>query len=100
MNPEPWTAEPAAATPGRPGPGVVVRDGGGPGSGGRRWVMTIAGINLSEMAFWGLPLADRAAAFAMLRAQDRPVFYPEPEVPFTEKGPGFYALVRHADVAE
>jgi cytochrome P450 len=62
--------------------------------------MTIAGIDLSETAFWGLPLADRAAAFAMLRAQDRPVFYPEPEVPFTEKGPGFYALVRHADVAE
>ncbi len=62
--------------------------------------MTMAGIDLSETAFWGLPLADRAAAFAMLRAQDRPVFYPEPEVPFTEKGPGFYALVRHADVAE
>ena len=51
--------------------------------------MTIAGIDLSEMAFWGLPLADRAAAFALLRAQDRPVFYPAPEVPFTEKGPGF-----------
>jgi len=62
--------------------------------------MTIAGIDLSQTAFWGLPLADRAAAFALLRAQDRPVFYPEPEVPFTEKGPGFYALVRHADVAE
>jgi cytochrome P450 len=62
--------------------------------------MTTGGIDLSEMAFWGLPLADRAAAFALLRGQDRPVFYPEPQVPFTEKGPGFYALVRHADVAE
>jgi methyl-branched lipid omega-hydroxylase len=62
--------------------------------------MTLAGIDLSETAFWGLPLADRAAAFAMLRAQDRAMFYAEPEVPFSQKGPGFYALVRHADVAE
>jgi methyl-branched lipid omega-hydroxylase len=65
--------------------------------------MTVTGIDeihLSETAFWGLSLADRAAAFALLRAQDRPVFYPEPDVPFAEKGPGYYALVRHADVAE
>jgi methyl-branched lipid omega-hydroxylase len=65
--------------------------------------MTVTGmdeINLSDTAFWGLPLADRAAAFALLRAQDRPVFYPEPDVPFAEQGPGYYALVRHADVAE
>src|ERR1700691_1195886 len=65
--------------------------------------MTVTGIDeihLSETAFWGLSLAERAAAFALLRAQDRPVFYPEPDVPFAEKGPGYYALVRHADVAE
>jgi methyl-branched lipid omega-hydroxylase len=59
-----------------------------------------AGIDLSDTAFWGWPLADRAAAFALLRAQQRPQFYAEPEVPFSEKGPGYYALVRHADVAE
>jgi cytochrome P450 len=62
--------------------------------------MTVAGIDLSDMAFWGWPLADRAAAFAQLRAQDRPQFFAEPETPFAEKGPGYYALVRHADVAE
>jgi cytochrome P450 len=62
--------------------------------------MTTAEIDLSQMEFWGLPLAGRAAAFAKLRAQDRPVFFPEPEVPFSEPGPGFYALVRHADVTE
>jgi cytochrome P450 len=59
-----------------------------------------AGIDLSDTAFWGWPLADRAAAFALLRAQQQPQFYAEPEVPFSEKGPGYYALVRHADVAE
>jgi methyl-branched lipid omega-hydroxylase len=62
--------------------------------------MTAAAIDLSDMAFWGQPLADRAAAFARLRAQDRPRFYAEPVVPFGDKGPGYYALVRHADVVE
>jgi methyl-branched lipid omega-hydroxylase len=62
--------------------------------------MTVSGIDLSDTAFWGWPLADRAAAFALLRAQDRPLFFAEPETPFAEKGPGYYALVRHADVAE
>ena len=62
--------------------------------------MTDTSIELSDMAFWGLPLADRAAVFARLRAEERRRFYPEPVVPFGDKGPGFYALVRHADVVE
>src|SRR5260370_3454636 len=62
--------------------------------------MTIAGIDLSATEFWGLPLPDRAAAFALLRAQQRPPFFAEPETPFAEPGPGYYALVRHADVVE
>src|SRR5579863_9578183 len=70
------------------------------GSHGRRRVMTSAGIDLSDTAFWGRPLTDRAAAFALLRAQERPQFYAEPEVPFAEVGPGYYALDRHADVLE
>jgi cytochrome P450 len=57
-------------------------------------------IDLSANEFWALPLAERAAAFAQLRSEPRPRFYAEPEVPFTDKGPGYYALVRHADVAE
>jgi cytochrome P450 len=56
--------------------------------------------DLSDTEFWGLPLADRAAAFAELRALERPAFFQEPETPFSEKGPGFYALVKHADVVE
>jgi cytochrome P450 len=62
--------------------------------------MTTAGIDLSDTAFWGWPPAERASAFALLRAQPHPRFYAEPEVPFSEKGPGYYALVRYADVAE
>ncbi len=62
--------------------------------------MTVAGIDLSDNTFWGLPLADRAAAFAQLRAQGRPPFFAEPETPFSEVGPGYYALVRHADIVE
>ncbi len=65
--------------------------------------MTVAGmdgIDLSANEFWGLPLAERAAAFARLRAEPHPRFFAEPEVPFAEPGPGYYALIRHADVAE
>jgi cytochrome P450 len=62
--------------------------------------MTAAGIDLSATEFWGLPLSERAASFAQLRAQPRPRFFAEPEVPFADQGPGYYALVRHADVVE
>jgi methyl-branched lipid omega-hydroxylase len=62
--------------------------------------MSVTGIDLSANEFWGLPLPERAASFALLRAQQRPQFFEEPEVPFAEKGPGYYALVRYADVVE
>jgi len=65
--------------------------------------MTVAGtddIDLSANEFWALPLAERAAAFARLRSEPRPRFFAEPEVPFSDKGPGYYALVRYADVVE
>jgi len=62
--------------------------------------MTVAGIDLSANEFWGLPLPERAASFALLRAQPRPPFFAEPEVTFAEMGPGYYALVRHADIVE
>jgi methyl-branched lipid omega-hydroxylase len=55
-------------------------------------------IDLSDLEFWALPPAQRDAAFAALR-RDRPfAFFEEPEIPFIEKGPGYYAIVRHADV--
>jgi methyl-branched lipid omega-hydroxylase len=54
-------------------------------------------IDLSDTEFWGWPPADRRAAFALLRSCEHPPFYPEPEFLF-DPGPGYYALVRHADV--
>jgi len=62
--------------------------------------MTVAGIDLSANEFWGLPLAERAASFALLRAQPGPQFFAEPEVSFAVPGPGYYALVQHADIVE
>src|ERR1700759_546839 len=62
--------------------------------------MTVAGIDLSANEFWGQPLAERAASFALLRAQQRPVFFAEPDTPFARQGAGYYALVRHADIVE
>ncbi|MGE5286067.1 MAG: cytochrome P450 [Micromonosporaceae bacterium] len=55
-------------------------------------------VDLSDFAFWGRPPAEREAAFVLLRAQPRPIFYAEPETPFGPPGPGYYALVKHADV--
>ena len=45
---------------------------------GRRRVMAVAGIDLSATEFWGLPLAERAAAFARLRSEPRSQFFEEP----------------------
>jgi cytochrome P450 len=58
------------------------------------------GIDLSDTEFWGLPLTQRHAAFAELRRLPTPPFFTEPETPFPNPGPGYYALVRHADVVE
>jgi len=57
-------------------------------------------IDLSDTAFWGLPLPQRDAAFAELRQRTAPPFFTDPETPFPNSGPGYYALVRHADVVE
>ncbi len=62
--------------------------------------MSAADINLSDTEFWGWPLEDRRAAFAALRVGEHPPFFAEPESPFAEQGPGYYALVKHADVVE
>ncbi|MEV5407347.1 cytochrome P450 [Thermopolyspora sp. NPDC052614] len=57
-------------------------------------------INLSDVAFWRRPMEERLAAFARLRALDRPVFMPEVKIPFLPQGRGYHALVRYADVTE
>jgi cytochrome P450 len=78
------------------------------GHNGVRWAMAIQArpggthdeINISDLKFWLRPLEERAAAFATLRAEGAPRFYPDPPIPFTKRGAGYWALVRHADVAE
>jgi methyl-branched lipid omega-hydroxylase len=61
----------------------------------------IAGdLDMSQNAFWELPPAERHAAYAQLRAMQPPPFFAAPESPFGTDERGWYALVRHADVAE
>jgi cytochrome P450 len=59
------------------------------------------GIDLSSNEFWALPPARRHAAFERLRDLPSPPYFDSPENPlgFTDDR-GYYALVRHADVAE
>ena len=57
-------------------------------------------INLSDNAFWALPPEDRHAVFRRLQALDSPPFFEAGESPFGTPERGYYALVRHADVAE
>ncbi|AQZ69859.1 cytochrome [[Actinomadura] parvosata subsp. kistnae] len=59
-----------------------------------------ADLDLSQIPFWERSQAERMAAFRKLRELGRPVFVPEQAVPFIGGGPGYYALVRHADVTE
>ncbi|MGH3374868.1 MAG: cytochrome P450 [Actinoallomurus sp.] len=54
--------------------------------------------DLAALDFWARSPEDRLAAFARLRALDRPVFFAEQRIPFVRAGRGFHALVRHADV--
>ena len=61
--------------------------------------MNVDDINLSDEAFWARPQDEREAAFTALRRERPFAFFEEPVVPFIEPGPGYYAVVRHADVA-
>jgi len=65
-------------------------------------VLALDQIDLSDIEFWALPLDQRDAAFTTLR-RERPIaFFEEPEVPvdWIPKGPGYYAVTRHADILE
>ncbi|MCL2581462.1 MAG: cytochrome P450 [Streptosporangiales bacterium] len=57
-------------------------------------------LDLSLIDFWGGSREKRHEAFARLRALPSAPYFNEPETPFAPEGSGFYALVRHADVAE
>ncbi|WP_433783781.1 cytochrome P450 [Actinomycetospora sp. CA-101289] len=57
-------------------------------------------VDLSTLAFWGRPMAERDASFAELR-RERPVSWhrpPEGMLMPSEDDPGFWAVVRHADI--
>ena len=57
-------------------------------------------IRLGDPDFWTLPVDEREGAFVTLR-RERPLsFHEEPELPMFGKGPGFWALTRHADVLD
>jgi cytochrome P450 len=58
-------------------------------------------IHLDTLEFWTAPPEEREGAFALLR-RERPMsfhkeFEPPPEVPLP-RGPGYWAVTRHADV--
>jgi cytochrome P450 len=61
----------------------------------------IEDIHLDQLEFWTAPPEEREGAFALLR-RERPMsfheeFEPPPELPLP-KGPGYWAVTRHADV--
>ncbi|MCW2615141.1 MAG: cyp [Frankiales bacterium] len=58
----------------------------------------VDGIDLSDEEFRARPPAEREAAFLALRRHPRIPFFAEPDFPFIEQGPGYYAVTRHADV--
>lgn len=58
------------------------------------------GVDLSSLAFWSRSTAEREESFATLRAQ-RPVTWHRPAEGVMEnpEDPGFWAVVRHEDIA-
>ncbi|GIH79330.1 cytochrome P450 [Planobispora longispora] len=66
----------------------------------RRPIVSVADFDLSDYDFWARPMREREHAFQLLRGLERPVFYREPEIDFAPPGPGYHALVRHADILE
>ncbi|GLW08002.1 linalool 8-monooxygenase [Microtetraspora sp. NBRC 13810] len=63
-------------------------------------ITSVDDFDLSDTSFWLRPMAEREEAFRLLRLRDRPVFYAEAEVTYAPTGPGYHALVRHADILE
>jgi cytochrome P450 len=63
-------------------------------------VLSADQIWLSDRDFWLRPLEEREGAFATLRAE-RPIsFHEEMDIQILPKGPGYWSLVKHADVLE
>ena len=64
--------------------------------------LALADIDLSDLEFWTRPPAEREGAFLTLREEDPIRFFEEPDLQseLVPRGPGYYALTRHADVLE
>ena len=67
-------------------------------------VLSAEEINLSDLEFWARPWEEREGAFQTLR-RERPLpFYAEPEIDNSStpipRGPGYWAVTRHADILE
>ncbi|MGR6915968.1 cytochrome P450 [[Actinomadura] parvosata] len=62
--------------------------------------MSVLDFDLSDRDFWAKPMSEREEAFERLRSLDTPAFFEEAEMAYMPKGPGYYALVRHADILE
>ncbi|MEU8386368.1 cytochrome P450, partial [Streptosporangium sp. NPDC048865] len=67
---------------------------------GREPIVSAADFDLSDHDFWARPMPDREHAFRLLRELEHPVFYQEMENSLVPRGPGYHALVRHADILE
>jgi methyl-branched lipid omega-hydroxylase len=61
---------------------------------------SVSDINLTDWDFWARPIPEREHAFQLLREHGTPTFYEEPILSFAAPGPGYYALVKHADILE
>jgi len=67
--------------------------------------MPVTAIDLSDLEFWAQPWEVREAAFRTLRAERPIAFFEEPEFDVESfiqipRGPGYYAITRHADIVE
>ncbi|HEV7933627.1 MAG TPA: cytochrome P450 [Actinomadura sp.] len=63
-------------------------------------VLNVDDINLTDWGFWERPLTERHEAFKALRERPDLAFFEEPDIAVVPQGPGYYALVNHADVVE
>ncbi|MFG2021596.1 cytochrome P450 [Actinomadura geliboluensis] len=63
-------------------------------------VLKVEEINLTDWEFWRRPHEDRHEAFKTLRWHPELVRFEEPDIIIAPRGPGYYALTRHADIVE
>jgi cytochrome P450 len=63
-------------------------------------VLKVEDIDLTDWEFWRRPHGDRHEAFKALRRHPELVRFEEPDIVIAPRGPGYFALTRHADIVE